>query len=302
MTEEIEMNEFTPPKELTIPDLGAEQRRLRRASQAGNLPQLKLMISTPYYLQMAFARYADSLIETARYLELAGVPWEKHSIMGDSYIDRAKNSIIADFLESDCTDLLMIDSDMSFPPDAVGRMLRHPQSVVGGFFPMKGAYGTFAGHLKRGPAGESFDVSTAIDLWDGSALLEAHLMPGGFLRLKRDVLERFADHYPDCVYQDSMANMSKPDRVYTAFFQCYIHDHQRYGEDAHFCKLLREMDEQIWCDPNISFGHTGMKTYEGNFHVSLLKPEEELEAIRQERANLADAITATRIEPEEAAQ
>jgi len=292
MTEEIK--EMHPVIEKGIAD-----RLDRRKAQKDKFPTIKLMIATPYYMQTAFARYADSLIETARVLEMSSMPWQKHSIMGDSYIDRAKNSIVADFLESDCTDLLMIDSDMSFHPQAVVRMIGHPQQIVGGFFPMKGAYGTFAGVLKPDEDDNIPGVKECVELEDGSCLFRALLIPGGFLRIKRDVLERFADHYPELVYQDPLANQLKPDRVYTSFFECMVHDHVRYGEDATFCRRMREMGEDLWCDPNIHFGHTGMKTYEGNFHQSLLKPQEELDKIYADRQALAESVKAYRIEPEE---
>jgi hypothetical protein len=290
---EVEAEDAKIPQ--TVPELGAHQRAKRREKQT-DMPKLKLMIATPFYMQTAFARYCDSLIAIGRALDAAGVLWEKHFIMGDSYIDRVKNSIVADFLESDCTDLLMIDSDMSWQPDAVVRMLKHPQSIVGGFFPMKGAYGTFAGALLPGEDGMIPDLKTCVELWDGSCLFKAHLLPGGFLRLKRDVLERFADHYSENVYIDQLANQSKPDRVYTAFFECLRHNYVRYGEDATFCRLMREMGEDIWVDPNLSFGHTGMKTYEGNFNDTLLKPKEELDKIIAERQAFADSVKVYQVE------
>lgn len=281
----------------SIPDLGKAQRAARRAKQQ-DLPKLKIMIATPCYMQQNFAHYTESMLATVRLLDLIGVEWQTQYLNGDSYIDRAKNTIVANFLESDCTDLLMIDSDMSWNPEAVGRMLRHPQAIVGGFFPMKNAWGTFCGHLLPDAAGNSPDVSKAIELWDGSCLLAAYLLPGGFLRLKRDAVERFADHYSDVVYQDPCADPSKPDRVYTAFFECMIHDHTRYGEDATFCRRAREMGADLWVDPNISFGHYGVKGFHGNYHNYLLKPEVELKEIAAQREDLAAAVTAVRVDPQ----
>lgn len=301
--EDVDFKEFKAEDSVeipvvTVPELAKLQREARRKEQE-NLPKLKLMISTCYYQQTAFARYADSLIYTAKMLDEAGVEWVKHSLMGDSYIDRAKNSIVADFLESDCTDLLMIDSDMSFSPEAVARMLRHTEGVVGGFFPMKGAYNTFAGVLNPDADGNVPDLKKCKELWDGSCLFPAYLIPAAFLRIKRDVLERFADHYSELIYQDPMANQANPDRVYTAFFECMTHNYIRYGEDATFCRRLREMGEELWCDPNIDFGHTGMKTYEGNYHKSLLKPQDELDKIYAEREELANSVKAVRFTADE---
>ena len=282
--------------EQTIPEQGREARAKRRAEQEGKLPALKLMIATPLYMQQEFGHYGDSMMETARLLTEAQVPWVKQTLNSDSYIDRAKNSIVANFLESDCTDLLMIDSDMSFSADAVARMLRHPQEIVAGFFPMKNQWGSFAGALEPDAQGNIPDTANAIELWDGSCLLKAHLLPGGFIRFKRSALERFADYYDDVVYVDPCADPSKPDRVYTAFFECLIHNHIRFGEDATFCRRAREMGMDLWCDPNIRFGHFGIKGYFGNYHESLLKPEDELAEIRKQREEMAKMATAHQIE------
>jgi len=294
----MEIETMTEAQKLSVPEQGKADRQARRDAQAGTLPKLKLMIATPCYMSQMFAPYAESVMATLGMLKDIGVEYQMQYLNGDSYIDRAKNTIVANFLESDCTDLLMIDSDMQFSPDAVGRMLRHTQGIVGGFFPMKNAWAQFCGHLLPDENGMQPDVSKAIELWDGSCLLAAHLLPGGFLRLKRDVLERFADQYPTVVYLDPCADPAKPERVYTAFFECMIHEHLRYGEDATFCRRMREMGETLYVDPNISFGHYGVKGFHGNYHEHLLKPAEELEVIAAERAKAAESVTAVRVEPE----
>src|SRR6266404_46281 len=287
------MNEI---QELSVPEQAKSAREERRANQEGKLPKLKLMLATPMYMQQCFAHYTESLLNTAKMLDAIGVEWTHQFLNGDSYIQRAKTTILNNFLESDCTHILMIDSDMSFSPEAVGRMLRHTQSIVGGFFPMKNAFNTFAGFLSPDGDGRIPDVGSAIELWDGSCLLKAHLVPGGFLCIHRDVLEKFCDFYPDLVYKDPCADPSRPERIYSAFFECMIHEHLFYGEDATFCRRMRDMGESLWCDPNISFGHTGMKTYTGNYHQYLLKPIEELEAIAKDREELANSVTAVRVE------
>jgi len=290
------MDEFK--NDVSVPEQAKLAREERRASQEGKLPKLKIMLATPMYMQQCFSHYTCSLLNTTKMLDSIGVEWTHQFLNGDSYIQRAKTTILNNFLESDCSHILMIDSDMSFSPDAVGRMLRHTQSIVGGFFPMKNAFNTFAGSLMPDDEGRIPDASSAIELWDGSCLLKAYLVPGGFLCLHRDVLERFCDYYPDLVYQDPCADPSRPERIYSAFFECMIHDHLFYGEDATFCRRMRDMGENIWCDPNIMFGHTGMKTYTGNYHESLLKPADELETLYKEREELAASVTAVRVEAE----
>lgn len=288
---------MTEQTKMTVPEKGIIDRHARREAQQ-DLPRLKLMIATPCYMQQVFSPYTESMLQTIRMLDQIGVEWQTQYLNGDSYIDRAKNSIVANFLESDCTDLLMIDSDMQWHPDAVGRMLRHTQEVVAGFFPMKNAWGTFCGHLMPDADGNSPDLSKAVELWDGSCLFPAYLLPGGFLRFKRAALERFADYYSDVVYQDVCADPSKPDRVYTAFFECMTFDHIRYGEDATFCRRARDMGIELWCDPNIQFGHYGVKGFHGNFNSTLLKAPEELQAIMEKRDRESASVTAVRVESE----
>jgi hypothetical protein len=76
------------------------------------------------------------------------------------------------------------------------------------------------------------------------------------------------------------------------------HDYLRYGEDATFCRRARDMGVPLYCDPNITFGHYGVKGFHGNYHEYLLKPPEELEAIAAARALAAESVTAVRVEPQ----
>ena len=279
--------------DLSIPQQGIQARAERRANQ--KLADYKLMIATPCYMSQVFSPYTESLLQAIRMLESVKRDYQTLFLNGDSYIDRAKNSIVAAFLESNCTDLLMIDSDMQWSPEAVARMISNQQEIIGGFFPMKNAWSQFCGHLQPDENGNTPDLSKAVEMFDGSCLFPAHLIPGGFLRFKRAALERFADAYPGLVYQDPCADPGKPDRIYTSFFECVVFDHLRHGEDATFCRRAREMGMELWCDPNITFGHYGIKGFHGNFHETLLKPPEEIARLMEEREALDNAATAVRV-------
>src|SRR5215467_9847971 len=54
--------------------------------------------------------------------------------VGDSDLARARNAIIGHFLKSDCTDLVMIDSDISWPPGAMTRLVSHKKDFVAGAY------------------------------------------------------------------------------------------------------------------------------------------------------------------------
>ena len=93
-------------------------------------PKMKVAFATPFYMSQEFSHYGESMIHTTSMLTRAGIDWQLIRVNGDSYVDRAKNTIMAEFLDSDCTDLVMIDSDEQWHPTAISRLLEHPEEVV----------------------------------------------------------------------------------------------------------------------------------------------------------------------------
>jgi glycosyltransferase involved in cell wall biosynthesis len=263
-------------------------------------PKLKIAFATPFYMSQEFSHYGESMIHTTAMLTRAGIDWQLIRVNGDSYVDRAKNTIMAEFLDSDCTDLVMIDSDEQWHPTAISRLLEHPEEVVAGAYPFKNNWGQFAGT----PAVEMRDgqvqYSNFRPLSDGSCLLEAHMISGGFMRIKRSAIVKFAKAYPESIYTDQFAWPPKPQRIYTAFFQCDIHEYQRYGEDAYFCRKLREAGIKLWIDPNITIIHYGIQGYPGNYHEHLMgeKAKQDAAAVSQPEPETAPATQPEASQPE----
>lgn len=268
-----------------LPQQHAYFQRVQRKSFAPK-QKLKLIIATPFYMSQEFSHYGQSLLMTTKVLTQAGVDWEMITVNGDSYVDRAKNTLMANFLETDGTDVLMIDSDMQWHPNAVSRMLQHPEEIVAGAYPFKNNWGQFAGN----PLVVDGKYAAWRELSDGSCLLEAYNVAGGFLRIKRSALEKFQDAYPDDVYMDDHAWPGRPGRTYTNFFKCDVVNHQRYGEDSSFSRRCREAGIKLWIDPNIGFIHYGIKGWEGNLHQHILKPPEEVARIHAEREKIEKSL------------
>src|SRR5690348_16420154 len=53
-------------------------------------------------------------------------------VAGDCFIDHARNQIVAQFLETDCTHLIMIDADQGWEVENVLDLLDRPEEVVAG--------------------------------------------------------------------------------------------------------------------------------------------------------------------------
>lgn len=252
--------------------------------------KMKVIFATPFYMSQQLSHYGESMLHTCKMLTQAGIDWEFMPVNGDSYVDRAKNTIVANFLQSDGTDLIMIDSDEQWQPAAISRLLQHPEEIVAGAYPFKNNWGKFAGNplLKTVDGVEQY--AGYRELSDGSCLLEAYNIAGGFTRIKRSALEKYADAYPNDVYLDPFAWPGQPGRIYTMFFMCDVKDFQRYGEDAYFSRRMKECGVKLWIDPNITITHYGMNGWSGNLHEHLLKPPEELKKLAEERASIQKAI------------
>ncbi len=222
---------------------------------------IKLFIATPFYEVKAYSPYCKCLIDSARVLWTLGLDFIFHTHNGDSYVDRARNTICAKFLESDCTDLLFIDSDMTWNLDAIGMMLLPPQEVVGAVYPMKNQWGHYGVALNTHENG-----SPIVDPITG--LLSAEWVMAGFLRIKRTALEKMAEAYKDLAYQDPNADPANPTRKYIPFFELKL---GKSGEDITFCRRWKAIGGEVWVEPRITFGHYGIQVWTGNYHEFLMR-------------------------------
>ena len=229
-------------------------------------PRLKVIIATPFYEMKAWCPYVSSLTTTAKLLTQLGIEWEFWELSGDSYVARARNTICTKFLEdAEATDLFFIDSDMSWNPEAFIRMLLLPESVVAASYPTKNMWEQWTSlPILKEEGGRHHPIGR--QLQDGSALCAAETVATGFCRVKREVLERFMQKYPNARYKEPGADQSRPDREYIEFFATGREpDGLWYGEDRMFCKRLREMGEELYIYPNVTIGHFGVKGWSGNF-------------------------------------
>lgn len=228
-------------------------------------PKMKVIIATPFYEMRGFAPYITSLAWTIKTLHMCGIEHEFWELSGDSYVDRARNTICTKFLEDpEATDLFFIDSDMQWNPEAFVHMLMQPEEVVGGSYPTKNLWNGWTSHpILKEEDGKLHPIGRALP--DGSALLKAEAVASGFLRIKRSALEKFRDHYPDFRYKEPYADPSNKDRTYIEFFACGREGMTKYGEDMMFCKRLREMGMDMFIYPNVNIGHYGVKGWLGNY-------------------------------------
>lgn len=164
--------------------------------------------------------------------------------------------------------LLMLETDMAVPPDALVRLVSHGVDIVGAVYPFKdhdllaSLYRgedrplRLMGH-KRG--GVPIRVEDLIEAPDG-ALIEMDFVPMGLTLISVKALgavrawmkER---HPPPAGMEDKPAPAFYHPIAYTA-------EHKRGfipTTDSAFCGAARDAGLQVWCDPKLSLGveHVG---------------------------------------------
>lgn len=199
----------------------------------------KVMLATPTYGSPAFT-YTFAIARAREALTAAGIPSAYVLLQGNPHVDDARNSLVRDFLESDCTELVFIDADVDFEPEALVMLCRRDVDVVGGVYPY------------RRDGGENMPVR----LLDGArepgddGLLEVEGLPTGFLKIHRRVLEQLAALAP--WYWDKL------DRTALVFDRPDPDEHgTRWGGDIAFCNAWRRMGGKCYADVELRLGHTG---------------------------------------------
>lgn len=229
----------------------------------------KLAIFTSFYSYYAYAPYVMCLAQTLGALSRVGVEWDYLARPSDFHVERAINNTLTEIMErGDFTDVLLIDSDESWNPADVMRLLMHKEEIVAGSYRMKNNWKEYVGVIKRNDDGQPLGRM----LPDGTALLEADRVAAGFLRIKVSALRKWADAYPDLVSHE-------PDGPKVQFFSRMIADGEVHCQDMAFSRRWLDIGGQLWIDPNIKIGHWAMECHDGDLDAHLRGKKQTSEAM-----------------------
>jgi hypothetical protein len=170
---------------------------------------------------------------------------------GNAMIGDCRGLIVSKFLESDGTDLIFVDWDVSWQAGAMLRLVDHPVDFVAGLYPQR-----------RDPLNYccQWDQSKPEIELSEHGLIEVLGVPAGFMRLTRAMLEKMVDGFPDTQFYCAEA----PNETVHDLFGAYRVGKIKFGEDYSFCRRWRDLGGKIWVDPEITMGHCGFKTFIGN--------------------------------------
>jgi hypothetical protein len=235
-----------------------------KAEGSFNLAGRKVMIGLPSYDYKVSSKLAISLASFCVQATQHGVDVQICNISGCSVVSRVRNLIASDFLSSECTDLMFIDSDINFNAEDIFRLMAWNTD------PKKGIVAGIPVARKKGQVYFSTldtDEDDSI-LMDKMGLVRAKRVATAFMMIRREVFESLKEAHPEWVYHDE----KKVGDEMIAFFDFALKDGNYIGEDYLFCDRAREQGFEVWIDPTIKLGHMGTIEFEGSFGEEFLYP------------------------------
>jgi len=98
----------------------------------------KAHIAMPCYGGMLTESTFMSFIKFANQARQLGVDWTLETMVNESLISRARNTLTAKFLhQKESTHLMFIDADIGWEPWHLLVLLNHDKDVIAGLYPMK---------------------------------------------------------------------------------------------------------------------------------------------------------------------
>ena len=244
------------------------------------LQKCKLFVATPMYGGMCHGMYMKSCLDLQTTMVKYGVQMKFSFLFNESLITRARNYLTDEFLRSDFTHLLFLDSDIHFDPKDVVALLALDRDIIGAPYPKKTINWTnVAAAMQRKPdldvkelenvVGEYvFNVVKGTTEFRVSDPLEVMEIGTGYMMIKREVFDKFRDAYPEFRYKpDHLGQQNFDGSTYIhAYFDTVIDpvSHRYLSEDYMFCQWSRKIGYQVWLCPWMKTQHIGTYAFTGN--------------------------------------
>lgn len=247
----------------------------------------KLFVATPMYGGQCHGSFARSVTDLAVMCTKYGIEMRCYYLFNESLITRARNYCVDEFMRSEYTHLLFIDSDIAFSANDVLAMLAlqgdgsngNEYDIIAGPYPKKcitwekiklavdKGFGDedpnrlehFVGDFVFNPVSGG-----TIRLDEPAQVLEAGT---GFMMIRRPTLDKFMEAYPESTYVPDHIRSAHFDgsREIGMYFQAEVDPvSKRYlSEDYWFCQKINQAGMKTWMCPWMELQHTGSYVFAG---------------------------------------
>jgi hypothetical protein len=230
--------------------------------------------------------FAKSVADLTSICTSNGIELRSYFLFNESLITRARNYCVDEFMRSDCTHMMFIDSDIGFDPRDVLAMLAlqsddSEYDVLAGPYPKKciswekiklavdkgiadddpNVLEKFVGDYVFNPKGGGGNIRIDIPV-------EVSEVGTGFMMTRRSAFEKFEKAFPQYSYKPDHVRTEQFDgsREIMQYFQAEIDPaSKRYlSEDYWFCQKLIEIGGKIWYCPWMKLQHVGSYIFGGS--------------------------------------
>lgn len=210
------------------------------------LKTTKVHIAMPCYGGMLTESTFMSFIKWANTARQLGIDWTLETMVNESLISRARNTLTAKFLEqADSTHLFFVDADIGWEPWHLLVLLNRDVDVIGGLYPMK-----------------TMPIKWVVNGFEGAeegpdGFQEVSKAGTGFLLMKRHVFDKLKSHPAVKQYKNDIGLDPKYDAHLKTYFDTAVRQGRYYSEDWTFCENWRDIGGKVWVDKRVLLRHSG---------------------------------------------
>jgi hypothetical protein len=250
------------------------------------LRKRKLFLATPMYGGNCVGMYTRAVADLAAICAKYGIPLQLYFLFNESLITRARNYCADEFLRSDATHMLFIDSDIGFNPQDVLALLAMQDDdsdydVIGAPYPKKCiSWEKIKMAVDKGVADEDpnklekFVGDYVFNPRNGQREIpigepvEVMEMGTGFMMIRRKTFDKYKEVFPNLHYKPDHIRTDAFDgsREIMAYFDCIIDPvSKRYlSEDYMFCYNVQKAGMKVWFCPWMQTQHVGTYVFGGS--------------------------------------
>ena len=251
------------------------------------LAPYSIFVATPVHSDCSI-HYAQGLLEFQKACIKRNVN-VAFQIMKSSLVTQGRNLCVSNFLQSDMTHLLFIDSDILFNSDSIFKMIERDKDVISIPYPLKTlkwdkVYERWQqGYVKKPDDIRKWTHTYPMRVEDHSniivekGVIEVTHSPTGCMLIKRSVFDKMIKEYPEKnIVQKTVINgeyVTQPD-LWNFFDTIHDPETKTYlGEDFAFCKLWKDIGGKCHAFIDDPIAHIGEHQYEGRFGDELITPK-----------------------------
>jgi hypothetical protein len=250
------------------------------------LKEYSIFVAAPMFGGNCAGIFCKSTNDLSAMCARYGIKLSFYYLFNESLITRCRNYCVDEFLRSDCTHMMFIDSDIGFNPKDV-------LSLLGIQITYPDQYDILtAPYVKKSISWEK--VKKAVELGKGENPFDLVHYTGdyvfnpvsgaksfridqpvevseagtGFMLIPRNVFERYKEAYPELSYKPDHMRTESFDgsREIMAYFDCTIDpESKRYlSEDYFFCWNARKAGIKVHMCPWMNLQHVGSYIFRGS--------------------------------------